>query len=278
MGTQPIPQLPTWSVPLPTASLETQVLARVPLPILAVDGVGEVVFVNDSAAEALGYAGPSSLRGRQGHETIHHRRPDGSAYPEEDCPLLRPSRSGRPSAAQDQSLIRRDGSLFPIAWSAAPIDLPGGRGTVLSFWAAPARRTGTSDQAPQGTAVPTAASARSILAERVKTFATANAADPAVTPQSLAQAHHMSLRALQALFADHGDSPASFLRQQRLVRAERLLLDGQSVAAATARSGFTDPGTFARAFRRRFGLPPSQYVKRHSSADDTARAFAKLEV
>ncbi len=270
---------------MPTASLEAQVLARVPFSILVVDGDGEVVFVNDSAVDVLGYAGSSSLRGRQGHETFHHHRPDGSEYPVEDCPLLRPSRTGRPSAAQDQWLIRRDGSLFPIAWSAAPIDLASGRGTVLSFWdtLAPTVHDATTRssrwaQVGPETPVLASASSRSELLERVKTFATIHAADPALTPQRLAQAHHVSLRALQALFADHGDSPASFLRQQRLVRAEQLLLDGQSVATATTRSGFTDPGTFARAFRRRFGLSPSQYVKRHSSGDDTARPVASLAI
>jgi AraC-like DNA-binding protein len=51
----------------------------------------------------------------------------------------------------------------------------------------------------------------------------------------------------------------------RLELACRLLAEGASVSEAGRASGFRDPGTFARAFRRAYGTSPG--VWRFSGAD-----------
>jgi PAS domain S-box-containing protein len=248
--------------------LAVRILEQVPLPVWVVDGDGAVAFANDAAAAALGYGDPLALRGRPGHDTVHHHHPDGAVYPAAECPLLQPGQTGEPAAADDQWFIRRDGSLFPITWTAAPIELPGGRGTVLSFQDATTRRARTEAvralewaEIRAGHPRPVDLADRETLVETIMTFAARNATDPALTPDVLAREHHISLRMLQSLFAETGVSPARFIREQRLAHARRLLLEGLPVALAAGRSGFAGAGTFTRAFRRRFGMTPSRFVE-----------------
>lgn len=100
---------------------------------------------------------------------------------------------------------------------------------------------------------------RLALRARVHTFVEAYLADPGLTPETLARGHHVSLRHLQAVLADVGETPAEVIRAKRLARAQTLLTAGVGVAAAAHRSGFTDVGTFARAFGRRYGHSPSAF-------------------
>lgn len=241
---------------MPSVDLAEQILAQVPLPVWVLDVDGVVAFANDAAAAALGYGDPDVLRGRQGHETVHHHRPDGSEYPVAQCPLLRPASTGETAAADDEWFIRRDGSLLPITWSGAPIDLPNGRGTVLSFQDRSARLPRPVDAGRDG------------LLEVIREFVVRHAADPALTPRRLAREHHISLRLLQSLFAASGESPARCIREQRLLLARRLLLDGSPVGVAARRSGFGEVGTFTRAFQRWSGTTPSAFVSGYPKVPD----------
>jgi AraC-like DNA-binding protein len=91
-------------------------------------------------------------------------------------------------------------------------------------------------------------------------------ADPGLTPQAVAAAHGLSLRQLNRILEEDGESPARWIRRQRLDRCRRDLLDPEladrPVAAIGARWGFSDPATFTRAFQRQFGLPPGEYRRR----------------
>jgi PAS domain S-box-containing protein len=98
-----------------------------------VDGDGLVVLANPAALAALGFDDLSELQGRHGHDTVHYMHPDGSPYPAADCPVLEPSRTGEPVHRDEDWFIRRDGTLFPVSYSAIPIELPTGRGVVLTF-------------------------------------------------------------------------------------------------------------------------------------------------
>jgi PAS domain S-box-containing protein len=88
--------------------------------------------VNPSAAAALGYEQASDLLGKPSHETIHYKRPDGTAFPVDECPMLLPRTAGQPVHAEDW-FVRRDGSLIPVEYWSAPIDMPGGRGAAVAF-------------------------------------------------------------------------------------------------------------------------------------------------
>jgi AraC-like DNA-binding protein len=70
----------------------------------------------------------------------------------------------------------------------------------------------------------------------------------------------VSARRLQQSFAEHvGDSPIKYLRDLRLQRAHRDLLEtNDSIGLTSARWGFTNPGRFAAAYREMYGRAPSQ--------------------
>ena len=114
-------------------ALLAQILEQVPQPVWVVDHLGFIVFANPAASSALGYHDPGELRGKPSHETVHYRRQDGTPYPVAECPMLRPRQTGETVHSDDEWFVRRDGSMFPIAWWSAPIDTPGGRGAVLAF-------------------------------------------------------------------------------------------------------------------------------------------------
>jgi PAS domain S-box-containing protein len=114
------------------ASLKA-ILDCVALPVWVVDHEGLVVLANPAALTTLGFDELSELRGRHGHDTVHYKHPDGSPYPVEDCPVLEPSRTGRPVHRDEDWFIRRDGTMIPVSFTAVPIDLPTGRGVVMTF-------------------------------------------------------------------------------------------------------------------------------------------------
>jgi PAS domain S-box-containing protein len=246
--------------------LPARILETVPRPVWVVDGKGAVAFANPAAARELGYRHPNDLRGRPSHDTLHSRRLDGSAYPAAECPLLRPIRTGKPAAADDQWLFRRDGQPFPVAWSSAPIEMPDGQGTVLTFTDITDRKQQEAETREQAWAEARADSPRrSALGDRatltatIWAFAAENATDPQLTPAVLARQHHISLRFLQSLFSDSGHTPASYIRDQRLTHAKALLQRGETVTRSALLSGFTNAETLSRAFRRRYGSTPSKF-------------------
>ena len=114
-------------------ALLARILEQVPQPVWVVDHRGFIMFANPAACSALGYRDPAELLGKPSHETVHYKRQDGTPYPEAQCPMLRPRQTGETVHSDDEWFVRRDGSMFPIAWWSAPIDTTGGRGAVLAF-------------------------------------------------------------------------------------------------------------------------------------------------
>jgi AraC-like DNA-binding protein len=100
---------------------------------------------------------------------------------------------------------------------------------------------------------------RLALRVQVHSFVDTNLADPRLTPETLAAAHHVSLRQLQVVLADVGETPSEVIRTKRLSRARTLLTTGVGISAAAHRSGFSDVGTFTRAFGRRYEQSPSAF-------------------
>jgi len=94
---------------------------------------GAVAFANRAALEILGYPDDAELVGRPSHDAIHSRRPDGSAFPEEECPLLRPRVTGETVRIDEDWFVRRDGTMVPVAYSSAPVGTADGRGAVVVF-------------------------------------------------------------------------------------------------------------------------------------------------
>jgi EAL domain-containing protein (putative c-di-GMP-specific phosphodiesterase class I) len=55
------------------------------------------------------------------HETVHFQRADGTPVPAEDCALLQVRTEGRTVRVDDEAFTRKDGSIFPVAYSSAPL-------------------------------------------------------------------------------------------------------------------------------------------------------------
>lgn len=104
---------------------------------------------------------------------------------------------------------------------------------------------------------------RWILRMRVDQFVDEHLGEPDLTPAVVAEAHHLSLRSLQQLFAATGDSPAAWIRRRRLERCARDLanpgLRHQHVHTIAARWGFTGQAHFSRLFRATYGMSPVEY-------------------
>ena len=109
------------------------VLETVAQPIWVVDPEGRIRFANPAAIAALGYDQADELLGRQSHETIHYKHPDGSPYPAAECPMLLPRATGETVARDLDWFFRRDGSMFPVSYVSVPLAMPEGRGAVVAF-------------------------------------------------------------------------------------------------------------------------------------------------
>lgn len=104
---------------------------------------------------------------------------------------------------------------------------------------------------------------RGQLARRILRRIETDYADVELTPERIADDLGISRRYLQALLASAGTSFVQELNAQRLDRASDLLTDPRagnlSLGEVAWRCGFLDPGYFARLFRKRFGVTPSQW-------------------
>ena len=95
---------------------------------------GNIIFENPKAAELLGWK-PAELLGKPGHATIHHKRPDGSRYPIEKCPIHARMRDGTTRRVTNDVFWRKDGTSFRVDYVAAPIKDKRGRvtGSIVTF-------------------------------------------------------------------------------------------------------------------------------------------------
>ena len=100
--------------------------------VYVVDKDGRVAFANPAALGLLGYE-EHQLLGRMSHVTIHHHHWDGTPFPVEECPMLRPRATGETVRVDDDCFWRRDGSKFRVAYSSAPLPQRDGRGAVVVF-------------------------------------------------------------------------------------------------------------------------------------------------
>jgi two-component system, OmpR family, sensor histidine kinase VicK len=101
--------------------------------IWGVDMEGRVTFINRSGAEMLGYT-PQELLGQNMHALVHYSHPDGSPYPEEECPLTGSLTRETPLHVSDDVFWRKDGTSLPVEYVACPL-VENGRadGIVVAF-------------------------------------------------------------------------------------------------------------------------------------------------
>ncbi len=102
--------------------------------IFGLDLEGRHTFVNPAAAKMLGYD-PQELVGHPSHSLWHHTKMDGSAYPQEDCPIYRAYKDGQVHSGDTEVFWRKDGTSFPAQYTSTPLRDSSGalQGAVVVF-------------------------------------------------------------------------------------------------------------------------------------------------
>lgn len=88
--------------------------------IYGTDLKGTCTFCNLSCIKMLGYSTQSDLLGKRMHSQIHHTRPDGTPYPENECKIYKAIRQGQGAHVDDEVFWRADGSSFAVEYYSYP--------------------------------------------------------------------------------------------------------------------------------------------------------------
>jgi PAS domain S-box-containing protein len=88
--------------------------------LYALDDRGCLTFMNSAASKLLGWS-EQELLGKPIHAAIHFQHADGSPHPEAECELLKVRVQGRPVRMTHDAFTRKDGTIFPVSYSAAPL-------------------------------------------------------------------------------------------------------------------------------------------------------------
>jgi len=96
--------------------------------------------------------------------------------------------------------------------------------------------------------------------QRALAYIRQHLADPALSPQRVAQGCGVSVAYLHRILRAGGLTAESFIFEQRLERCRELLLSPRhrhrSIAELAYQAGFAHPSHFSRMFKRRFGMTP----------------------
>ncbi|MGP3948831.1 AraC-like ligand-binding domain-containing protein [Streptomyces sp. 7N604] len=109
-------------------------------------------------------------------------------------------------------------------------------------------------------AADTADAATAALRLRIQSFIDRHLGDPDLSPQTIAAAHHLSVRYVHRLFQSEGTTVSRWIQRRRLEASRRELgRHGPAVAAVAHRFGFTSPSHFSRVFRGAYGMSPREW-------------------
>jgi AraC-like DNA-binding protein len=115
--------------------------------------------------------------------------------------------------------------------------------------------------------------ANEALVTRIEAYVQQHLADPGLSPESIAQAHAISVRQLYKLWSDRELGLAEWIMRGRLEGARQDIAKAGSpgIAVVARRWGFTDVTHFGRRFRAAYGIAPREWRQVH---DDQGRARA----
>ncbi|MFJ1730840.1 helix-turn-helix domain-containing protein [Streptomyces sp. NPDC088254] len=107
---------------------------------------------------------------------------------------------------------------------------------------------------------------RCALRRQIDAFIQRRLGDPDLTPATIAEAHHISVRYLYQIFDTHQMTVAAWIRHCRLEHCHRDLADprlrSHSIRVIANRWGFSDAAHFSRAFRAAYGISPRDHRNR----------------
>ena len=103
--------------------------------IYSIDVDGACTLCNAACLRLLGYSRDSELLAKNMHALMHHTRPDGRAYPVEECKIFQAFRQGKGTHVTDEVLWRADGTSFPAEYWSNPVRHNGRVvGSVVTFF------------------------------------------------------------------------------------------------------------------------------------------------
>jgi PAS domain S-box-containing protein len=109
--------------------------------IYSIDVDGACTLCNAACLRLLGYSRDSELLAKNMHALMHHTRPDGHTYPEEECKIFQAFRQGKGTHVTDEVLWRADGTSFPAEYWSYPVHKNGRvLGSVVTFFDITQRR------------------------------------------------------------------------------------------------------------------------------------------
>ncbi|MEZ5821449.1 MAG: sigma 54-interacting transcriptional regulator [Xanthobacteraceae bacterium] len=88
--------------------------------IYGVNAEGKTTFVNPAAERMLGWAA-EELVGKEIHTIVHHSYPDGTHYPDHDCPIYAAFRDGAVHTVEGEVFWRKDGTTVWVEYTSTPI-------------------------------------------------------------------------------------------------------------------------------------------------------------
>ena len=113
---------------------EELILKSVGEGVYGLDTKGHTTFVNDTAANMLGWQ-LEDLIGKRQHDIIHHTKQDGSHHEAKDCPIYAAFKDGKVHRVDTDVFWRKDGTFFPVEYISTPMRDDKGKlmGAVVAF-------------------------------------------------------------------------------------------------------------------------------------------------
>lgn len=114
-----------------------------------------------------------------------------------------------------------------------------------------------------GQDTPETDAAQQSLSLRIRAYIDSHLAEPSLSVETIAAAHHISTRHLQRLFQKQDETVGGWIRRRRLEECHRELARPRrtrpTVAAVAHRWGFFSAAHFSRAFRAAYGMSPREW-------------------
>ncbi|WP_324651416.1 helix-turn-helix domain-containing protein [Georgenia sp. H159] len=116
------------------------------------------------------------------------------------------------------------------------------------------------------------------ILDAVQQYIDSHLDDPELSAAKVAREHYVSLRYLQYLFHQEGQTVSGYIRQRRLERCRLDLQDpalqDQSILRVAQTWGFTDPSHFSKVFKAAYATSPREYRARFEAQREARRAAA----
>ena len=100
--------------------LRTAVMSQVTDGVYTEDADGRVTSLNRAASRMLGWT-EAELRGRRAHDVFHYQTMEGTPVPATQCMVRAAAETGRLIRAMGKTFTRKDGTVFPVGFTAVPL-------------------------------------------------------------------------------------------------------------------------------------------------------------